>query len=73
MQSSISREEVKKVIELVMDKEGKGGDMKKKAEEIAEHIRAAVREEGQEKGSSIKALDDFVSAIITRKQDQSVV
>ncbi|XWS09312.1 hypothetical protein CRYUN_Cryun40dG0074700 [Craigia yunnanensis] len=71
--SSISREEVKKVIELVMDKEGKRGDMKKKAQEIAEHIRAAVSEEGDEKGSSIKALDDFVSAIITRKQDQSVV
>lgn len=73
MQSSISREEVKKVIKLVMDKEGKGGDMKKKAEEIAQHIRAAVREGGgQEEGSSIKALDDFVSAIVTRKQDQSV-
>ncbi|XVF37742.1 hypothetical protein REPUB_Repub20aG0036000 [Reevesia pubescens] len=72
-QSTISGEEVKKVIQLVMDKEGKGGDMKKKAEEIAEYIRAAVREEGQEKGSSIKALDDFVSAIIKRKQDQSSV
>ncbi|XP_022761001.1 UDP-glycosyltransferase 92A1-like [Durio zibethinus] len=71
MQSSISGEEVKKVIQLVMDKKGKGGDMKKKAEEIAEHIRAAVRDEGNEKGSSIKAMDDFISAIVTRKQDQS--
>ncbi|XVF65539.1 hypothetical protein PTKIN_Ptkin09bG0257200 [Pterospermum kingtungense] len=71
LQSSISGGEVKRVIELVMDKEGKGGDMKKKAEEIAQHIRAAVRDEGQEKGSSIEALDDFVSAIVTRKHDQS--
>ncbi|XVF65541.1 hypothetical protein PTKIN_Ptkin09bG0257400 [Pterospermum kingtungense] len=73
MESTISREKVKNVIKLVMEKEGKGGDMKKKAEEIAQHVRAAVREEGQEKGSSIKALDDFVSAIISRKQDQSFV
>ncbi|XVE81088.1 hypothetical protein DITRI_Ditri15bG0035200 [Diplodiscus trichospermus] len=47
VQSTISREEVKKVIEMVMDQEGKGGDMKKKAEEIAEHIKAAVREDGE--------------------------
>ncbi|XVF29338.1 hypothetical protein REPUB_Repub15cG0112200 [Reevesia pubescens] len=73
MHSTISGEEVKKVIVLVMDNEGKGGDMKKKAEAIAEHVRAAVREEGQEKGSSIKALDEFISAIITRKHDQSIV
>ncbi|XVE81087.1 hypothetical protein DITRI_Ditri15bG0035100 [Diplodiscus trichospermus] len=72
VQSTISGDEVKKVIKMVMDLEGKGGDMKKKAEEIAEHIRAAVREEGEEKGSSIKSLDDFVSAIIARKQDQSL-
>ncbi|KAE8723859.1 inositol-3-phosphate synthase-like isoform X1 [Hibiscus syriacus] len=66
IQGSVSSERVKKVTEMVMDKEGKGGDMKKKAEEIAEHIRAAVKDEGGDKGSSIKALDDFVSAIKTR-------
>ncbi|XP_021290328.1 UDP-glycosyltransferase 92A1-like [Herrania umbratica] len=65
VQSSISGEEVKRLIQLVMDKEWKGGDMKKRAEEIAERMRAAVREEGKEKGSSIKALDDFVSAILS--------
>ncbi|KAK8571533.1 hypothetical protein V6N13_047206 [Hibiscus sabdariffa] len=67
IQRCISSEEVKEVIEMVMDEEGKGGDMKRKAEKIAEHIRAAVKDEGNEKGSSIKALDDFVSAIKTRK------
>ncbi|XVE81089.1 hypothetical protein DITRI_Ditri15bG0035300 [Diplodiscus trichospermus] len=71
VQSTISGEQVKGVIEMVMDKEGKGRDMKKKAEGIAEYIRAAVREEGEEKGSSVKGLDDFVSAITARKQDQS--
>ncbi|KAE8714492.1 inositol-3-phosphate synthase-like isoform X1 [Hibiscus syriacus] len=73
IQSSISSEHVKKVTEMVMDKEGKGGDMKKKAEEIAEHIKAAVKDELDDKGSSIKALDDFVSSIKTRKQDLYVV
>ncbi|GMI64408.1 hypothetical protein like AT5G12890 [Hibiscus trionum] len=67
IQRCISSDEVKEVIEMVMDKEGKGGDMKRRAEKIAEHIRAAVKNEGNEKGSSIKALDDFVSAIKTRK------
>ncbi|KAK8571529.1 hypothetical protein V6N13_047203 [Hibiscus sabdariffa] len=67
IQRCISSEEVKEVIEMVMDEEGKGGDMKRKAEKIAEHIRADVKDEGNEKGSSIKALGDFVSAIKTRK------
>ncbi|OMP00308.1 Pectinesterase, catalytic [Corchorus capsularis] len=69
LQSSISREQVKKVIQMVMDKQGKGGDMKKKAQEIAKHIRAAVREEGKEKGSSIQALDDFISTIIRKNEE----
>ncbi|XP_039001914.1 UDP-glycosyltransferase 92A1-like [Hibiscus syriacus] len=73
VQNSISSKHVKEVIEMVMEKEGKGGDMKRKAEEIAQHIRAAVKDEGNEKGSSIKALDDFVSAITATKQDRSVV
>ncbi|KAL4308659.1 hypothetical protein GQ457_01G034650 [Hibiscus cannabinus] len=68
IQSSISSEGVKEVIEMVMDKEKKGGDMKRKAEEIAQHVRAAMKDEGNEKGSSIKALDDFVSAIKTRSK-----
>ncbi|XVE81090.1 hypothetical protein DITRI_Ditri15bG0035400 [Diplodiscus trichospermus] len=72
VQSTISVEHVKEVIEMVMDMEGKGGDMKKKAEEIAEKIRAAVREGEEEKGSSVKALDDFVSVITAREKDQSV-
>ncbi|TYG95041.1 hypothetical protein ES288_A11G235800v1 [Gossypium darwinii] len=42
---------------------------REKLEEIAHHIREAVKDEGSEKGSSIKAKDDFISAIKTRKQE----
>ncbi|MBA0618394.1 hypothetical protein Godav_027753 [Gossypium davidsonii] len=69
VQSSISSEKVKEVIGIVMEKEGKGGDMKRKVEEIAHQIREAVKDEGNEKGSSIKAKDDFISAIKARKQE----
>ncbi|TYG77916.1 hypothetical protein ES288_D02G014100v1 [Gossypium darwinii] len=68
VRSSISSDKVKEVIEMVMGKEGKGRDMKRKAQEIAEHIMAAVKDEGNEKGSSIKALDDFVSTITTARK-----
>ncbi|XP_022719857.1 UDP-glycosyltransferase 92A1-like [Durio zibethinus] len=65
---AIEAKEVKKVIEMVMDKNGKGGEMRKKAVEIAHKIRAAVVEEGgDQKGSSITALEDFISAILTRR------
>ncbi|XP_038710186.1 UDP-glycosyltransferase 92A1-like [Tripterygium wilfordii] len=60
--------EVKRVIDLVMDKNGiLGQNMKKKAWEIREQIRAAVRDDGESKGSSVKALNDFVSAIQNQK------
>ncbi|KAG8499933.1 hypothetical protein CXB51_006325 [Gossypium anomalum] len=68
VRSSISSDKVKEVIEMVMGKEGKGRDMKRKAQEIAEHIMAAVKDEGNEKGSSIKALDDFVSTITAARK-----
>ncbi|KAI3459720.1 hypothetical protein Pfo_016383 [Paulownia fortunei] len=68
VESSISREEVKKVIEAVMGGGGKAEEMKKKAAEIGELIRAALSEEATQKGSSHKAMDDFVSALLSKKQ-----
>ncbi|KAI3750187.1 hypothetical protein L2E82_20816 [Cichorium intybus] len=58
--STIDKEEVKKVIEVVLDKneDGKGGDMRKKAGEFGKLIRESVE------GSSDKAMDDFVSTIL---------
>ncbi|WRX25014.1 hypothetical protein QQP08_017501 [Theobroma cacao] len=71
-QSTIEGGKVEKVIQMVMDKEGKGGEMKRKAVETGKKIRAAKRQEGEEKGSSIKALDDFVAAIIAMRKEQCV-
>ncbi|ONI29078.1 hypothetical protein PRUPE_1G179700 [Prunus persica] len=67
-QSDIARKEVKRLIELVMDKSGKGGEMREKACEIKEQIRAAIREEAEDKGSFVKAMDDFVATILSTRQ-----
>ncbi|XP_019172434.1 PREDICTED: UDP-glycosyltransferase 92A1-like [Ipomoea nil] len=64
-QSSISREEVKSVVDRVLDKEGKGKEMKNKAVQIKELIRSALKEDGA-KGSSVRAMDDFVTTILGR-------
>ena len=64
LQGTVERKEVKRVIELVMDKKGKGEEMKKKAIEIGEKMRAAMGEEG----SSLKAIDDFVSTMLSNRQ-----
>ncbi|RVW82557.1 UDP-glycosyltransferase 92A1 [Vitis vinifera] len=63
-QGALERKEVKRVIELVMDSKGKGEEMKKKATEIGEKIRDAMREGG----SSLKAMDDFVSTMLSKRQ-----
>ncbi|KAJ4835476.1 hypothetical protein Tsubulata_035670 [Turnera subulata] len=68
VESKIEAKEVKEVVETVMDKSGKGGDMMKKAVEIGEQIRAAVREGGDQKGSSLKAVDDLVSTLLSKRQ-----
>lgn len=64
VETVISKEDVKKVIEIVMDQEGKGKEMKEKANEIAVHMREATIEKGEEKGSSLRAMDDFVRTIL---------
>ena len=64
LQGAVVRKEVKRVIELVMDSKGKAEEMKKKAAEIGEKIRDAMREEG----SSLKAMDDFVSTMLSKRQ-----
>lgn len=59
---------VEKVIEMVMGETEKGKEMKRKAKEMKEMIRAAVREEdGSEKGSSIRALDDFIQTAKSKR------
>ncbi|XP_044498093.1 UDP-glycosyltransferase 92A1-like [Mangifera indica] len=69
---SIEGKEVKKVIQLVFSKTGKGEEMRRNASKIKEQIRASVMEEGDEKGYSVKALDDFLSNILSRREVHSV-
>ncbi len=68
-QGVIVGKDVKRVIELVLDKEGKGKDMRKKADEVKEQLRASMRDEKEEKGSSVKAMDDFVRTILSKRQE----
>ncbi|XP_059447302.1 UDP-glycosyltransferase 92A1-like [Corylus avellana] len=73
IQGVLVGEEVKRVIELVMEREGKGEGMRKKAAEVKEQILSAVRDEGEERGSSVKALDDFVRTILSKRTEQSTM
>ena len=70
-QGAIVGDEVKKVIDLVMDKDGEGGEMRKRANEIKLQIRAAMKEEGEHKGSALKAMDDFVASILAHREEMS--
>ncbi|KZV14013.1 hypothetical protein F511_44620 [Dorcoceras hygrometricum] len=67
--SSLNKEGVIKVIDTVMGEGIKAKDMKKKADEIGELIRSAVGEEGSHRGSSLEAIDTFVSALISKDQE----
>ncbi|KAM1142826.1 hypothetical protein ACFX2I_031717 [Malus domestica] len=77
VQSNIGWKEVKEVIDLVMDESGKGGEMRKNAGEIKVKIRRSIRDDdgdqGKEKGSSVKAMEDFVAALLSKKQDLSKI
>ncbi|KAI3890222.1 hypothetical protein MKW92_002682 [Papaver armeniacum] len=70
-EGELCSEDVKKVIEQVMDG-SKGEQMRKKATVIAEKIRAAMREDideagGHQKGSSIRSIDDFLETTTSEK------
>lgn len=71
LHSQIGREEVRRVVDLVMDKSvnGKGEEMRRKGAEIGELMRAAVKEEGGVKGSSLQAMDDLISALVSNKNE----
>ncbi|PON74924.1 UDP-glucuronosyl/UDP-glucosyltransferase [Parasponia andersonii] len=68
-ESRVDEEEVKKVVDLAMDGKGKGGEMRKNASLFKELIKDAnVRKEGKLKGSSVKALDDFLSYVLEKSK-----
>lgn len=66
----ITAERVRTVISRVMDGGGEGGEVRRRAEEIKLKIRAAMREEGDQKGSALKAMDDFVASVLTNREQQ---
>ncbi|KAL5990214.1 hypothetical protein ACLOJK_011111 [Asimina triloba] len=63
--SEVSGEKVRRVIEMVMGETEKGEEMRRKAMEAREMLRAGMREEGGGRsGSSIAAVDDFIKAAV---------
>ncbi|KAI7995931.1 Crocetin glucosyltransferase 3 [Camellia lanceoleosa] len=71
-ETSVGREEVKSVIDLVMEENGKKGqELKKNAVKIGELIKAALTEDEKgHKGSSLQAIDDFISAIVSAAESR---
>jgi hypothetical protein len=73
IQGVIVGEEVNRVIKLVTERKGKGEGMRRKAAKVKEQILLAVRDEGEERGSSVKALDDFVRTLLSKRTEQSTM
>ncbi|OWM87978.1 hypothetical protein CDL15_Pgr000395 [Punica granatum] len=65
VEDEIEADHVKRVVEIAMENVGTGEDMKRKAVEIGEKIGAAMRNDGEERGSTLKALDEFVTTILS--------
>ncbi|XP_026425204.1 UDP-glycosyltransferase 92A1-like [Papaver somniferum] len=70
-ETELCSEDVKKVIEQVMDS-SKGEEMRKKATVIAEKIGTAMREYtdeagGHQKGSSIRSVDEFFATVTSKR------
>lgn len=67
LEGEVTKEGVKRVVEMVFDrKEGSfGWEMKKKVVEIGEKLRNAWKVEGDYKGSSAKAMEEFIDFIVS--------
>ncbi|XP_017224287.1 crocetin glucosyltransferase 3 [Daucus carota subsp. sativus] len=61
LESCIRKNDVKRVIETVMENEG----IRKKANEISKMIKKGARPINGKKGSSLRAMDDFVSTLLS--------
>ncbi|KAM7251332.1 hypothetical protein ACFE04_023215 [Oxalis oulophora] len=61
-------EKVKRVIKLVMDKNGKGEEIKQMAMDIRVHLRASIKDDGEKKGSSVKAMDGFIASLLSEQE-----
>nr|AYC63492.1 UDP-glycosyltransferase [Scoparia dulcis] len=58
----VVQEDIMEKIELVMGENERGKEIRRKAEEIKEMVRDAMRDEDDYKGSSVKAMEEFFKA-----------
>ncbi|XP_030460792.2 crocetin glucosyltransferase 3-like [Syzygium oleosum] len=73
IESQIDAKKVQRVIELVLKEEGKGGEMKKRANAVMGKMREAVKEgSDDDKGSSVKAIDEFVRTVLCDSTNYTV-
>ncbi|KAJ6307307.1 hypothetical protein OIU76_017157 [Salix suchowensis] len=63
----VRHEDMKAKFELVMNETEKGKEMRRKASEVKEMIRNAIRDEDGFRGSSVKELDDFFQAAMVMR------
>ncbi|XXG90626.1 hypothetical protein AAC387_Pa12g2348 [Persea americana] len=54
---------VKEVVEMVMGETEKGKEMRRKALKVKEMMKEANRDDEEFRGSSVRALDDFISTL----------
>ncbi|KAA0044635.1 hypothetical protein IC582_017204 [Cucumis melo] len=66
-ESEINRGKVKEVIEMVMEENGKGEEMRKKAAIAKEKMMNAMKDDEQ-KGSSLRSLEEFLSIIESKRE-----
>lgn len=69
----VQHEELVSKFELVMDSgRGKGEEMKRRAMEVKEIIKNAMKDEEGFKGSSVKAMDEFLNAANTMMEKNTI-
>ncbi|KAL8153031.1 hypothetical protein V2J09_010791 [Rumex salicifolius] len=59
-QGSVAKEDVKRAVDIVLDAQGKGGEMKTKASQVGRSIILATEQNGDRTGSSLNAIDDLL-------------
>ncbi|KAK9220895.1 hypothetical protein WN944_009319 [Citrus x changshan-huyou] len=64
----VLKEDLSAKIELAMNETEKGTDLRNKAKEVKVIIKNAVRNEDNFKGSSVKAMDQFLNAALIMRQ-----
>ncbi|KAL0300155.1 UNVERIFIED_CONTAM: UDP-glycosyltransferase 92A1 [Sesamum calycinum] len=69
----IKEEDIMEKIELVMGENEKGKEIRRKACEVKEIMRDAIRDDGDYKGSSVKAMEGFFIAALQGRERATAV